>query len=54
MAITDEVTVLRDGKVTGRVHTSDTNERALAQMMVGRGVLFECGKGSRSAWRYRA
>ena len=44
MAITDEVTVLRDGKVTGRVHTSDTNERALAQMMVGRGVLLNVEK----------
>ena len=27
MAITDEVTVLRDGKVTGHVRTLDTNEQ---------------------------
>lgn len=41
MAITDEVTVLRDGKVTGHVRTLDTNEQDLARMMVGRGVLLK-------------
>lgn len=44
MAITDEVTVLRDGKVTGHVRTLDTNEQDLARMMVGRGVLLKVEK----------
>lgn len=38
MEITDEVTVLRDGKVTGHVYTKDTNEQELAKMMIGRGL----------------
>ncbi len=36
MQITDEIVVLRLGKVTGHVKTSDTNERSIAEMMVGR------------------
>ncbi|HIE38533.1 MAG TPA: ATP-binding cassette domain-containing protein, partial [Anaerolineae bacterium] len=36
MAISDQVTVLRDGRVIGTVDTSATNERELARMMVGR------------------
>lgn len=55
MAITDEVTVLRDGKVTGHVRTLDTNEQDLARMMVGRGVLLkvekeECCPGKKSTF----
>ena len=44
MQITDEVTVLRDGHVTGHVKTNDTNEQELARMMVGRGVLLRVDK----------
>ena len=40
-ALTDRVTVLRDGKVIGTVQTAETNKRELARMMVGREVLFE-------------
>lgn len=36
MQITDEIVVLRLGKVTGHVKTSETDERSIAEMMVGR------------------
>jgi ABC-type uncharacterized transport system ATPase subunit len=36
MAISDRVTVLRDGRVVGTVATADTNQAELARMMVGR------------------
>mgnify|MGYP005842825579 CR=1 FL=1 len=39
VAISDRVTVLRDGRVVGRVATQDTDEAALARMMVGRDVI---------------
>lgn len=39
MRISDRVTVLRDGRVVGRVATRDTNEKELARMMVGREVV---------------
>ncbi len=38
-AISDRVTVLRDGRVVGRVKTAETNEKELARMMVGRDVI---------------
>lgn len=44
MQITDEVTVLRDGKVSGHIDTKDTNEQELARMMVGRGILLRVNK----------
>lgn len=36
MQITDEIMVLRLGKVTGHVKTTETDERSIAEMMVGR------------------
>ncbi|MFC7139070.1 ABC transporter ATP-binding protein [Halosimplex aquaticum] len=39
-AITDRVTVLREGKNVGTVETSDVDQSDLARMMVGREVLF--------------
>jgi general nucleoside transport system ATP-binding protein len=39
MAISDRVTVLRDGRVVGRVATRDTNEKELVRLMVGREVI---------------
>ena len=39
MAVSDSVTVIRQGKVIGVARTKDTNERELAQMMVGRDVV---------------
>lgn len=40
-ALTDRVTVLRDGKVVGTVQTADVTKKDLANMMVGREVLME-------------
>jgi len=44
LAISDEVTVMRDGKVIGNVNTSETNARDLARMIVGRDVLLRVEK----------
>ncbi len=44
MAVTDSVTVMRLGKVTGVVKTSETNPKELARMMVGRDVLLRVEK----------
>ena len=44
LAISDEVTVMRDGKVVGRVQTNETNAAELARMMVGREVLLRVEK----------
>jgi simple sugar transport system ATP-binding protein len=44
IAISDEVTVMRDGKVVGNVQTSETSPAMLARMMVGRDVLLRCEK----------
>ena len=38
MAISDRVTVMRAGAVTGEVATADTNQRHLAELMVGHPV----------------
>jgi len=43
-AITDRVTVLRDGKDVGTVETADVTRSELARMMVGREVLFQLEK----------
>lgn len=44
LSISDEVTVMRDGKVVGGVQTKDTNAAELARMMVGREVLLRVEK----------
>ena len=44
LAISDEVTVMRDGQVVGNVQTSQTNAAELARMMVGREVLLRVEK----------
>ncbi len=41
MELSNCVTVLRDGKVAGCVRTTETNPNELANLMVGRDVLFE-------------
>lgn len=38
MSVSDRVTVMRGGRVTGEVATSETTERHLAELMVGRPV----------------
>ncbi len=42
--VADRCTVLRRGKVVGTVNVADTSETALAEMMVGRPVLFALEK----------
>ncbi len=44
LAISDEVTVMRDGKVVGGVQTKDTSAAELARLMVGREVLLRVEK----------
>ena len=44
LAISDEVTVMRDGRVVGRLHTAETNAAELARLMVGREVLLRIEK----------
>jgi len=44
LEISDQVTVLRRGKVIGTVQTKDTNEEEIARMMVGREVLLRVDK----------
>lgn len=39
MEVSDNVTVIRKGKIIGTVKTKETNETELAQMMVGRNVM---------------
>ena len=44
LAISDEVTVMRDGRVVGSLQTKDTNAAELARLMVGREVLLRVEK----------
>jgi simple sugar transport system ATP-binding protein len=44
LAISDEVTVMRDGRVVGNLKTSQTNAAELARLMVGREVLLRVEK----------
>jgi len=44
LAISDHVTVMRDGRVVGHVRTSETTAAELARLMVGRDVLLRVAK----------
>ena len=44
LAISDDVTVMRDGRVVGHVETAETNAAELARLMVGRDVLLRVEK----------
>ena len=44
LALSDDVTVMRDGKVVGRMKTRDTSAAELARLMVGREVLLRVEK----------
>ena len=44
LAISDNVTVMRDGRVVGNVKTSETSAKDLARMIVGRDVLLRVEK----------
>jgi ABC-type uncharacterized transport system ATPase subunit len=45
LEITDEVTVMRGGRVVGAVHTAGTSKEELANMMVGRPIVSELPRG---------
>jgi general nucleoside transport system ATP-binding protein len=49
MAVSDRVTVMRDGRVTGSVETSSTDRDELARMMVGRDVDLSPRRGTSPA-----
>ena len=44
LGISDEITIIRDGRVVDTVKTADTNEGELARLMVGREVLLRVEK----------
>src|SRR6266568_4477709 len=44
LAVSDDVTVMRDGRVVGQRKTKDTNAAELARLMVGRDVLLRVEK----------
>ena len=44
LAIADQVTVMRQGKVVGSTDPKETNEEGLAEMMVGRSVVLRVAK----------
>jgi simple sugar transport system ATP-binding protein len=54
MAVSDRVTVLRGGKLIGTVNTRDTDQHALARMMIGREVIFTQAKESHETTRETA
>ncbi|MFQ5692447.1 MAG: ABC transporter ATP-binding protein, partial [Nitrospinota bacterium] len=47
MAITDRVTILRDGRRVGTKRTAETSVEELARLMVGREVLFQLHREAR-------
>ncbi len=49
MAIADRVTVMRDGRVTAEVETSETNPQELARLMIGRDIVFDIEHRDREA-----
>ena len=49
LAISDDVTVMRDGRVVGRVRTAETDAAELARLMVGRDVLLRVEKPKAAA-----
>lgn len=51
LEIADDITVLKDGKVSGTMRNQDVTEQMLASMMVGREVLFHVEKGKSQVGR---
>jgi ABC-type uncharacterized transport system ATPase subunit len=51
VAISDRITVLRDGRKVGTVNTSETNPNELAKMMVGRDVILRVHRKERKPGR---
>lgn len=51
LAICDQITILKNGRVIGTVEASETSEEALAEMMVGRKIVYELEKGDKGSTR---
>ncbi len=49
MTISDHISVMRKGKITGELETSKTNPQEIAELMVGRPVLLRVEKTERKA-----
>ena len=48
MAISDSITVMRQGETVGQLKTAETSPAAIAKMMVGRDVALAAGAGARA------
>jgi len=48
MAASDDVTVMREGRVTAEVRTAETSKNELARLMVGRDVVFDVERPPRN------
>jgi len=46
LSVTDEITVMRKGEITGRLNTKETTEQEIAKLMVGREVITNIPKSS--------
>lgn len=53
MAITDAVSIIRDGQIVGHRKTADTSTGELAELMVGREVLLQVDRGHASPGEVR-
>jgi len=53
MAVSDRITVLRDGKVTDRLITANTNPAEIVRAMTGRNVLLQVAKAAREPGEVR-
>jgi ABC-type uncharacterized transport system ATPase subunit len=53
MAVSDRITVLRDGKVTDRLITANTNPAEIVRAMTGRNVLLQVAKAPREPGEVR-
>jgi simple sugar transport system ATP-binding protein len=49
MAVSNRITVLRDGRVTARLVTADTNPAQIVKAMTGRNVLLQVARGAMAA-----
>lgn len=51
MSLTDRITVFRQGRISGELETKDTNEQALADLMVGRKVMLHAQRDEKTQIR---
>ena len=51
MAVTDNVSIMRQGQMVAHRKTAETSTEELAELMVGRKVLLRVDKGEARPWR---